>query len=101
MRIDETKPRHYKNYIIVGVAIEAPRVKAWKLRGIVYSKSRKELKRLEVKQASFWHKRSAHYYALRMCRYWVDTYGSELDRLLKVLSKPTRRTKKYAHSCEW
>jgi len=67
MRIEETKPRHYKNYIIVGVAIEAPRLKAWKLRGIVYSKSRKELKRLEVKQASFWHKRESPTITLYEC----------------------------------
>jgi hypothetical protein len=83
MRIEETRPRRYKNYIIVGVAIEAPRLKAWKLRGIVYSNSRKELKRLELKQASFWHKRSAHYHALRMCRYWIDNRQTELEKLRK------------------
>ena len=87
MRIEETKPVRYKNYIIVGVAIERPRLKAWKLRGIVYSESRKELKRLELKRASFWHKRSAHYHALRMFRYWIDNHSSELDRVLEARSK--------------
>lgn len=80
MKIETTRPKRYKNYIIVGVVIEAPRLKVWKLRGIIYSKSRKKLKQLQLKQAACWYKRSVQYYALKMCRYWVDSHPSELDR---------------------
>jgi hypothetical protein len=34
MKIEITMPELYKNYMIVGVAIEAPRLKGWKLKGI-------------------------------------------------------------------
>ena len=37
MKIETTRPKAYKSYIIVGVAIEAPRLKAWRSRGIIYS----------------------------------------------------------------
>ena len=80
-------PELYKNYMIVGVAIETPKLKGWRLKGIIYSKSGKELKQLELKQATFSDKITAQSDALRMCRYWVDTYGSEFYRLLKMASK--------------
>jgi hypothetical protein len=83
MKIKRTKPKLYKNYFIVGEAIEAPILKGWRFRGIIYSKSRKELKKLELKQAMVSHKRSAYYYALRMCRYWIDNCQSELESLRK------------------
>ena len=85
MKIEITMPKLYKNCMIVGVAIEAPRLKGWKLKGIIYSKSGKELKQLEQKQSTFPNKKSAHY-ALRGCRYWIDIYGSEFDQLLKLVS---------------
>ena len=85
MKIEITMPELYKNYMIVGVAIEAPRLKGWRLKGIVYNKSGKELKQLEQKQSTFPDKESAHY-ALRGCRYWIDIYGSEFDQLLKLVS---------------
>ena len=87
MKIEITMPELYKNYMIVGVAIEAPRLKGWRLKGIIYSKSGKELKKLELKQATFRDKITAQSDALRMCRYWIDVYGSEFDKLLKLLSK--------------
>jgi len=34
MKIEITMPELYKNYMIAGVAIEAPRLKGWKLKGI-------------------------------------------------------------------
>ena len=86
MKIEITMPQLYKNYMIVGVAIEAPRLKGWRLKGIIYSKSGKELKQLELKQATFRDKRMTQSDALRMCRYWTDNYRSELERLLKVPS---------------
>ena len=87
MRIEITMPKLYKKYMIVGVAIEATRLKGWRLKGIIYSKSGKELKQLELKQATFPDKTTAQSGALRMCRYWLDTYGSELERLIKMASK--------------
>ena len=86
MKIEITMPQIYKNYMIVGIAIEAPRLKGWRLRGIVYNKSGKELKQMEQKQSTFPNKESAQYYALKGCRYWIDIYGSEFDQLLKQLS---------------
>jgi hypothetical protein len=87
MKIEITMPKLYKNYMIVAVAIEAPRLKGWRLKGIIYSKSGKKLKQLELKQATVSDKITAQSGAVRMCRYWVDIYGSELDGLLKMLSK--------------
>jgi hypothetical protein len=84
MKIEITMPELYKNYMIVGVAIETPKLKGWRLRGIIYSKSGKELKQLELKQATFSDKITAQSDALRMCRYWIDIYGSELGQLLKL-----------------
>lgn len=86
MKIEITMPRLFQNYMIVGVAIEAPRLKGWRLKGIIYSKSGKELKQLELNQATFSDKITAQSGALRMCRYWLDTYGAELERLLKMAS---------------
>jgi hypothetical protein len=77
-------PELYENYMIVGVAIETPKLKGWRLKGIIYSKSGKELKQLELKQATFSDKITAQSDALRMCRYWIDIYGSELGQLLKL-----------------
>ena len=85
MKIDTTMPEPYKNYMIVGVAIEAPRLKGWKLKGIIYGKSGKVLKQLEQKWSTFPSKESAHYYALNGCRYWIDIYGTELLPLLKLV----------------
>ena len=87
MKIEITMPKLYKNCMIVGVAIEAPRLKGWKLKGIIYSKSGRQLKQLEPKQGTVSDKITAQSDALRMCRYWIDIYGSEFDQLLKVLSK--------------
>ena len=84
MKIEITMPRLYNNYMIVGVAIEAPRLKGWRLKGIIYSKSGKELKQLELKQATFPDKMTAQLDALKMCRYWIDIYGSELEPFLKM-----------------
>ena len=86
MKIEITMPKLYKNCMIVGVAIEAPRLKGWKLKGIIYSKSGRQLKQLEVKQSTFPDKESAHYYTLKGCRYGIDIYGSELLPLLKLVS---------------
>src|SRR5262245_13545251 len=83
MKIERTNPKLYKNYFIVGEAIEAPILKGWRFRGIIYSKSRKKLKKLELKQSTVWHKKSAYYYALRMCRYWIDNRQTELEKLRK------------------
>jgi hypothetical protein len=83
MNIKRTKPRLYKNYFIVGEAIEAPILKGWKYRGIIYTKSRKELKKLHLRKATVWDKRSAYYYALTMCRYWIDNRQTELEGLRK------------------
>ena len=33
MKIEITMPQLHKNYIIVAMAIEAPRLKGWKLKG--------------------------------------------------------------------
>ena len=87
MKVEITMPEPYKHFMIVGVAIEAPRLKRWKLKGIIYSKSGKELKQLEPKQATVPYKETAHYYALNGCRYWIDIYGSEFEQLLKQLLK--------------
>ena len=84
MKIEITMPKLYRNYMIVGVAIEAPRLKGWRLKGIIYSKSGKELKQLELKHSTFSDKITAQYDALRMCRYWIDIYGSEFGPLLKL-----------------
>ena len=65
MKIEITMPEVYKNYMIVGVAIEVPRLKGWRLKGIIYRKSGKELKQLEQKQSTFPNKESAQYYALK------------------------------------
>lgn len=89
MQIEITMPKLYKGYLIVGVAVEAPRLKAWKLRAIILSISGRQLIQLEQKQLSFWDKRTAQYYALRICHYYIDKYGSELDRSLKT---PRRRS---------
>ena len=86
MKIEITMPEIYKNYMIVGVATEAPRLKGWKWKGIIYSKSGKVLKQLEPKQSTVPDKESAHYYSLQGCRYWIDIYGSEFEQLLKQLS---------------
>jgi hypothetical protein len=94
MKIERTKPKPYRNYLIVGEAIEAPRLYGWRFRGIVYNKSRKELKKLKIKQATVWQKRSAHYYALRMCRYWIDNRQIELERLLKADPRMRRRERR-------
>jgi hypothetical protein len=56
------------------------------LKGIIYSKSGKELKQLELNQATFPDKITAQSAALRICRYWIDTYGAEFERLLKMAS---------------
>jgi hypothetical protein len=98
MNIKRTKPKLYKNYFIVGEAIAAPILKGWRFRGIIYTKSRKKLKRLELKQATVWQKRSAYYYALRMCRYWIDNRQTDLERLRKrqrntAMVKPKRASR--------
>jgi hypothetical protein len=84
MKIATTRPKPYKGYMIVGVAIEAPALKAWKFRGIVYARnSRKELKRLNyLKQSACVDKRRAQYYGLEMCRYWIDRLRAKVDRRL-------------------
>ena len=87
MKIEITMPKLYKNCMIVGVAIEAPRLRGWKLKGLIYSKSGKLVKQMELKQSTFSDKIMAQSDALGMCRYWIDIYGSEFDQLLKVLSK--------------
>ena len=46
--------------MIVGVAIETPKLKGWRLKGIIYSKSGKELKQLELKQATFSDKNTSN-----------------------------------------
>jgi hypothetical protein len=84
MKIEITMPEVYKNYMIVGVAIEVPSLKRWRLKGIIYSKSGKELKQLELKHATLPDKMTAQWDALQMCRYWLDTYGSELAHLVKI-----------------
>jgi hypothetical protein len=38
--------------MIVGVAIEVPSLKRWRLKGIIYSKSGSELKQIEPKHAT-------------------------------------------------
>ena len=86
MKVEITMPEPYKHFMIVGVAIEAPRLNRWKWKGIIYSKSGKELKQLEPKQSTVPDKQTAHYYALTGCRYWIDIYGSEFEQLLKQLS---------------
>ena len=35
MKIEITMPELYKNYMIVGVAIETPKLKGWRLKGII------------------------------------------------------------------
>ena len=50
MKIEITMP---ELYMIIGVAIETPKLKGWRLKGIIYSKSGNELKQLELKQATF------------------------------------------------
>jgi hypothetical protein len=82
MKIEITMPELYKNYMIVDRCAAA---KGWKLKGIIYSKSGKELKQLEPKQSTVPDKESAHYYALNGCRYWIDVYGPELLPLLKLV----------------
>ena len=84
MKIEITMPKLYKNCMIVGVAIEAPRLRGWKLKGLIYSKSGKLVKQMELKQSTFSDKITAQSDALRMCRYWIDIYGSELGPLLKL-----------------
>lgn len=53
------------------------------MRGIIYTTSRKELKKLNLRQATVRDKKTAYYYALRMCRYWIDNRQTELERLLE------------------
>lgn len=86
MLIETTRPKRYKDFIIIGLAIEAPRLELWKCKGIIYSReSRNELKRLDkLRQAAFRNKGGAQDAGLRMCRYWIDNYRSELERLLKA-----------------
>ena len=87
MKIEITMPELYNNYMVVGVAIEVPSLKRWRLKGIIYSKSGKELKQLELKHATLPDKMEAQFAALQMCRYWLDTYGSELAHLLKIAAE--------------
>jgi hypothetical protein len=87
MKIEITMPEPYKNYMIVGVAIEVPSLKRWKLKGIIYSKSGKELKQLELKHTTLPDKLTAQWDALQMCRYWVDIYGTELEPFLKMAAQ--------------
>jgi hypothetical protein len=84
MKIETTRPKRHKNYFMVGVAIEAPRLKAWKFKAMIYTNLGKELKQLESRQATCWDKKSAQYYGLQMCRYWIDNYPAKLERLLKA-----------------
>ena len=86
MKIEITMPELYKNYMIVGVAIEVPSLKRWRLKGIIYSKSGKKLKQIEPKHATLPDKMTAQFDALQMCRYWLDTYGPELEPFLKMVA---------------
>jgi hypothetical protein len=96
MKIEATKRKLYKNYLIEAEAIEAPRLRGWRFRGIVYSRSRKELKKLEFRQGMVRDKKTGCYYALRMCRYWIDNRQTELERLLKRQRSAARATLKSA-----
>jgi len=87
MKIEITMPERYKNYMIVGVAIEVPSLKRWRLKGIIYSKSGKELKQLELKHTTLPDKMTAQWDALQMCRYWIDIYGTELEPFLKMAAE--------------
>ena len=69
MKIEITMPERYKNYMIVGVAIEVPSLKRWRLKGIIYSKSGKELKQIEPKHATLPDKITSQFDALQMCRH--------------------------------
>jgi hypothetical protein len=69
MKIEITMPERYKNYMIVGVAIEVPSLKRWRLKGLIYSKSGKELKQIEPKHATLPDKTTAQLDALQMQRY--------------------------------
>ena len=86
MKIEITMPERYKNYMIVGVAIEVPSLKRWRLKSIIYSKSGKELKQLELKHTTLPDKMTAQWDALQMCRYWLDIYGPELEPFLKMVA---------------
>jgi hypothetical protein len=55
-----------------------------RLKGIIYSKSGKELKQSEPKHATLPDKMTAQFDALQMCRYWLDIYRSELEPFLKM-----------------
>jgi hypothetical protein len=87
MKIEITMPELYKNYMIAGVAIEVRSLKRWRLKGIIYSKSGKELKQLELKNTTLPDKMTAQLDALQMCRYWLDIYGSELAPFLKMAAQ--------------
>ena len=93
MKIETTRPKAYKIYIIVGVATEAPRLKAWRSKGIIYSRnSGKELKRLDaLKKSVFRYERRAKEARLRMCRYWVDNHQSAFWQLERSLEQGSRR----------
>jgi hypothetical protein len=73
--------------MIVGVAIEVPSLKRWRLKGIIYSKSGSELKQIEPKHATLPDKTTAQFDALQICRHWLDIYGSELEPFLKMAEK--------------
>ena len=48
MKIEPNKPKLYRNCFIVGAAIQAPRLYAWRSKGIIYDcLSGRELKRLD------------------------------------------------------
>ena len=56
------------------------------IEAISYSKSGKELKQIEPKHATLPDKTTAQLDALQMCRYWLDTYGSELEPFLRMVA---------------
>jgi hypothetical protein len=87
MKIEITMPERYKNYVIVGVAI----LKWWRLRHNLFQvRQRTEANRTETRDVP--DKTTAQLDALQMCRYWLDTYRSELAHFLKIVANGELKT---------
>jgi hypothetical protein len=77
-------PELYKNYMIVGVANRNAETERVEIERHYLQQIRQRTEAVELKQATFSDKITAQSDALRMCRYWIDIYGSELGQLLKL-----------------
>jgi hypothetical protein len=59
--------------------------------GIIYTKANEELKQLDSNRRRS-RMRQRPNRAPTMCRYWLDTYGSELEPFLKIVANGELKT---------